>query len=181
MTPRALSTRTKAASIMTATWEMWFLLFNSKVFLSKRGWEKENAGLQSLKWDQRKWRPERASWAQTIHIGWRVMSLKVHLVGFQPAVRSCKSENYLWVLTPDLLIHSLAKRCRAGERGWWLLNVLVLMVGDPSGRGNPYVKTCIVEAWESFSDVLVPPLSCSLHLELKNNEYEGSKCTNSQL
>lgn len=42
---------------------------------------------------------------------------EVHFIDFPSAVSSCEAPADLWVLTPDLLTYSLAKRRRAVEEG----------------------------------------------------------------
>lgn len=86
-------------------------------FHQKRGFLKRKRRASKSRWspeDADTWRGE----TRLNPAGVSPRSLKAHLIDSQSAVRSCRSENYLWVLTPDLLIHSPARRCGAVEGGW---------------------------------------------------------------
>lgn len=112
-------------------------------FHQKRGFLKRKRRASKSRWspeDADTWRGE----TRLNPAGVSPRSLKAHLIDSQSAVRSCRSENYLWVLTPDLLIHSPARRCGAveggvkGEAGQQReLCAVLLMLGDLCKREKP--------------------------------------------
>ena len=108
------------------------------------------------------------------------MVLKLHFIDFQWAVRACKSKTYLWVLTPDLLICSLTRRCRAKGKGWgWTTSecsvVFCSRLKIWAKEKNYILSHASRKLVSSFSYILFLYCLFILDLELRNNDYEGVK------